>query len=180
MLFLIGAVYSQGSITGRRSVGIRHDTEVIRAGHFTAMLPSRWMSSVMIVCAEHECACVRACASVVRWRAIEWQCTHIQNWYTLWWQKSWLPWTFEASLGYASRCSRIISSCDDVEILRDVSRINKEAVICNQSAFGLSSWPARDATCRPMRYRFVIALFLQELHTQFGMLKALVSSPILL
>ena len=124
--------------------------------------------------------CMRACASVVRWRAIEWQCTHIQNWYTLWWQKSWLPWTFEASLGYASRCSRIISSCDDVKILRDVSRINKEAVICNESAFGLSSWPARDATCRPVRYRFVIALFLQELHTQFGVLKALVSSSILL
>ena len=53
---------------------------------------------------------MRACASVVRWRAIEWQCTHIQNWYTLWWQKSWLPWTFEGSLGCASRCSRIISS----------------------------------------------------------------------
>ena len=106
--------------------------------------------------------CMRACASVVRWRAIEWQSTHIRNWYTLWWQKSWLPWTFEGSLVCASRCSRIISSCDDVEILRDVSRINKEAVISDQSAVGLSSWPARDATCRPVRYRFVIALFLQE------------------
>ena len=63
VLFLIGAVYSKGSITGRRSVGIRHDTEVIRAGHFTAVLRSRLISIVMIVCAEHECACVRARAS---------------------------------------------------------------------------------------------------------------------
>ena len=32
-------------------------------------------------------------------------------------------------------------SCDDVEIMRDVSRINKEAVICNKGCFGLSSCP---------------------------------------
>ena len=45
-----------------------HDTQVIRSRHFSAMLRSRLMSIVMIVCVEHECACVRA--SVVRWRAI--------------------------------------------------------------------------------------------------------------
>ena len=38
-------------------------TQVIRAGHFTAVLRSRLISIVMIVCAEHECACVRARAS---------------------------------------------------------------------------------------------------------------------
>ena len=36
-----------------------HDTPVIRARHFSAMLRSRLMSIVMIVCVEHECACVR-------------------------------------------------------------------------------------------------------------------------
>ena len=40
-----------------------HDTQVIRARHFFAMLRSRLMSIVMIVCVEHEHACVRARAS---------------------------------------------------------------------------------------------------------------------
>ena len=106
VLFLIGAVYSKGSITGRRSVGIRHDTEVIRAGHFTAMLRSRLMLIVMIVCVEHECACVRARAScdgvpcsgnVLTFKIGPHFCGR-------------LPWTLEASLGCASRCSRIITS----------------------------------------------------------------------
>ena len=48
-----------------------HDTQVVRTRHFSAMLRSRLMSIVMIVCVEHEHACVRARAScVVRWRAI--------------------------------------------------------------------------------------------------------------
>ena len=40
-----------------------HDTQVIRTRHFSAMLRSRLMSIVMIVCVEHEHACVRARAS---------------------------------------------------------------------------------------------------------------------
>ena len=47
------------------------------------------------------------------------------------------------------------SEFDDVEITRDVSRINKEAVICNKAA--LHSVHARAvASCRPVRYRLVI------------------------
>ena len=43
------------------------------------------------------------------------------------------------------------TECDDVEITRDVSRINKEVVMCNKAA--LDSVHARaGASCRPMRY----------------------------
>ena len=41
----------------------------------------------------------------------------------------------------ALHTAHTITHCDDVEIMRDVSRINKEAVICNKGCFGLSSCP---------------------------------------
>ena len=77
-----------------------HDTQVIRARHFFAMLRSRLMSIVMIVCVEHEHACVRArascddvpCSGNVLTFKIGKHCGGR------------LSSTFEASLSYASRC----------------------------------------------------------------------------
>ena len=46
------------------------------------------------------------------------------------------------------------SEFDDVEITRDVSRINKEAVICNKAALALVHARA-GASCRSVSYRFV-------------------------